>query len=224
MIPERLEKLRQLMAEHEIHYYIVPTNDYHLSEYVGDHFSARKYMSGFTGSAGVLLVGREMAGLWADGRYYIQAEHQLSGSTITLFRQGSVGVPQMEDYLKSVLKDGENIGFDGRVIPARMGADFESFVTEHHGKIVYDKDLVGQIWENRPALSGEAAFALDVKYAGETVQSKLARVRKAMDEAGAAIHVLTMLDDIAWLLNIRGNDVAYNPVGLSYGVITQTDV
>lgn len=224
MIPERLEKLRQLMAEHDIHYYIVPTNDYHLSEYVGDHFSARKYMSGFTGSAGVLLVGRDMAGLWADGRYYIQAERQLAGSTITLFRQGSDGVPQMEDYLKSVLKDGENIGFDGRVIPARMGADFESFVTGHHGKIIYDKDLVGQIWEDRPALSGEAAFALDVKYAGETVQSKLARVRKAMDEAGAAIHVLTMLDDIAWLLNIRGNDVACNPVVLSYAVLTQTDM
>lgn len=224
MIPERLEKLRQLMVENDIHYYIVPTNDYHLSEYVGAHFGARKYMSGFTGSAGVLLVGREMAGLWADGRYYIQAEHQLEGSTIELFRQGSEGVPLMEDYLKSVLKDGENIGFDGRVIPAKMGTDFEDFANRHNSRVVYDLDLVGEIWEDRPALSTEPAFALDVKYAGEAVDSKLSRVRAAMEKAGADMHVLTMLDDIAWLLNIRGNDIDCTPVVLSYTVITKTDV
>ena len=220
MITQRLEKLRGLMSEHHIHYYIIPTNDYHLSEYVGDYFCARKYMSGFTGSAGVLLVGRDTAGLWTDGRYYIQAERQLEGSTITLFRQGSEGVPLMEDYLKSVLKNGENIGFDGRVMPAQTGEELEDYVTARGGHVIYDMDLVGEIWEERPSLSNEKAYILEEKYAGESALSKLGRVRKAMAEKKADYHVLTSLDDIAWLLNIRGNDVPCNPVVLSYGVIS----
>ena len=224
MIQERLKKLRLKMQENNIQYYIVPTNDYHLSEYVGAHFSARKYMSGFTGSAGVLLVGMDMAGLWTDGRYYIQAARQLEGSTITLFKQGSEGVPSMEDYLKSILKDGENVGFDGRVMTAAMGSDLEAFAASHGGHVIYDKDLVGEIWENRPKLSGEPAFLLEEKYAGESVASKLGRVREAMKAKGAGCHVLTMLDDIAWLLNIRGNDVACNPVVLSYCAVTADGV
>lgn len=219
MIKERLQRLRQRMQENNIHYYIVPTNDYHLSEYVGAHFGARKYMSGFTGSAGVLLVGRDMAGLWTDGRYYIQAARQLEGSTITLFKQGSEGVPMMDAYLKSVLKEGENVGFDGRVMPAAMGCDLEAFVAANKGKIIYEMDLVGEIWEDRPALPCDPAFLLEEKYAGEAVSSKLSRVREAMAMAGANYHVLTMLDDIAWLLNIRGNDIACNPVILAYGVV-----
>lgn len=219
MIKERLQKLRQKMQENNIHYYIVPTNDYHLSEYVGAHFGARKYMSGFTGSAGILLVGMDMTGLWTDGRYYIQAARQLEGSTITLFKQGSEGVPMMDVYLKSVLKEGENVGFDGRVMPAAMGCDLEAFVAANKGKIIYEMDLVGEIWEDRPALPCDPAFLLEEKYAGEAVSSKLSRVREAMAMAGANYHVLTMLDDIAWLLNIRGNDIACNPVILAYGVV-----
>ncbi len=219
MIKERLQKLRQKMQENNIHYYIVPTNDYHLSEYVGAHFGARKYMSGFTGSAGILLVGMDMAGLWTDGRYYIQAARQLEGSTITLFKQGSEGVPMMDVYLKSVLKEGENVGFDGRVMSAAMGCDLEAFVAANKGKIIYEMDLVGEIWEDRPALPCDPAFLLEEKYAGEAVSSKLSRVREAMAMAGANYHVLTMLDDIAWLLNIRGNDIACNPVILAYGVV-----
>ena len=224
MIKERLAKLRSLMQENHIQYYIIPTNDYHLSEYVGEYFGARKYMSGFTGSAGVLLVGLEEAGLWTDGRYYIQAERQLEGSTITLFKQGSEGVPVMEDYLKSILKDGENVGFDGRVIPAKMGCGLEAFVNSRGGQVIYDKDLVGEIWEDRPELSMEPAFLLDEKYAGESAASKLARVREQMAQKGAHVHVLTSLDDIAWLLNIRGNDVACNPVVLSYAAVTADQV
>lgn len=224
MIKERLEKLRSRMRENNIHYYIIPTNDYHLSEYVGEYFGARKYMSGFTGSAGVLLVGLDQAGLWTDGRYYIQAERQLEGSTITLFKQGSEGVPSMEDYLKSILKDGENVGFDGRVIPAKMGCGLEAFVNSRGGQVIYDKDLVGEIWEDRPELSMEPAFLLDEKYAGESAASKLVRVREQMAQKGAHVHVLTSLDDIAWLLNIRGNDVACNPVVLSYAAVTADQV
>lgn len=224
MIRERLNQLRQKMKDNNIQYYIVPTNDFHLSEYVGEYFCSRKYMSGFTGSAGVLLVGMDMAGLWTDGRYYIQAGHQLEGSTITLFKQGSEGVPLMDAYLKSILKDGENIGFDGRVMPAGSGCDFESFVSKKGGKVVYDLDLVGEIWQDRPSLSMEPAFLLEDKYAGESVESKLKRVRMAMKEVHADYHVLTMLDDIAWLLNIRGNDIACNPVVLAYAVVALDQV
>ena len=219
MIKECLAKLRALMAQKEIAYYIVPTNDYHLSEYVGAHFGARKYMSGFTGSAGVLLVGMEEAGLWADGRYYIQAENQLKGSSITLFKQGTDGVPLMEDYLKSVLKDGENIGFDGRVLPAKTGIDLENYVLSKGGKVIYDFDLVGEIWEDRPALASAPAWVLEEKYTGESVASKLDRVRKVMADKSAAYHVLTMLDDVAYLYNMRGDDIPSNPVVLSYTVV-----
>ena len=219
MIKECLAKLRALMAQKEIAYYIVPTNDYHLSEYVGAHFGARKYMSGFTGSAGVLLVGMDEAGLWADGRYYIQAENQLKGSSITLFKQGTDGVPLMEDYLKSVLKDGENIGFDGRVLPAKTGIDLENYVLSKGGKVIYDFDLVGEIWEDRPALASAPAWVLEEKYTGESVASKLDRVRQVMANKGAAYHVLTMLDDVAYLYNMRGDDIPSNPIVLSYTVI-----
>lgn len=223
MIKERLSKLRNLMAQQGIAYYIVPTNDYHLSEYVGEHFGARKYMSGFTGSAGVLLVGMEEAGLWADGRYYIQAENQLKDSTIDLFKQGSEGVPSMEDYLKTILKDGENIGFDGRVLPAKTGIDLENYVLSKGGKVIYDFDLVGEIWEERPALASASAWVLEEKYTGESVASKLDRVRKVMADKGADFHVLAMLDDVAYLYNMRGDDIPCNPIVLSYTVVGKDD-
>lgn len=207
MIKERLAQLRQLMEKNQIQYYIIPTNDYHLSEYVGDYFRARKYMSGFTGSAGVLVVTPSDAGLWTDGRYYIQAERQLEGSTITLFRQGTEGVPTIEEWLEKNIQSGENIGFDGRVIPAASGILYEKIAGKQGGHVVYQQDLVDEIWTDRPQLSGEPAFALDVCYTGRSTADKLAAVREAMREKGADLHVLTSLDDIAWLLNIRGNDV-----------------
>lgn len=224
MIRERLEKLRQEMQENTIEYYIIPTGDYHLSEYDGEYFHAREYMSGFTGSAGTLVVGMKEAGLWTDGRYYIQAERQLKGSTITLYKQGSEGVPTVEEYLKSVLQKGENIGFDGKVMPAKMGCELESFVLEKGGNVLFDEDLVGKIWEDRPLLSQEPAFLLEEKYAGESVDSKLSFVRAVMKEKNADFYLLSMLDDISWLLNIRGNDVACTPVILAYAVVTEQSV
>lgn len=220
MIKERLAQLRQLMEKNQIQYYIIPTNDYHLSEYVGDYFRARKYMSGFTGSAGVLVVTPSDAGLWTDGRYYVQAERQLEGSTITLFRQGTEGVPTIEEWLEKNIQPGENIGFDGRVIPAASGILYEKIAGKQGGHVVYQQDLVDEIWTDRPQLSGEPAFALDVCYTGRSTADKLAAVREAMREKGADLHVLTSLDDIAWLLNIRGNDVECNPVILSYVAVT----
>lgn len=220
MIKERLAKLREYMSEKNIDAYIIPSSDNHQSEYVGDHFKCREFISGFTGSAGTVVVTMEEAGLWTDGRYFIQAEKELEGSTIKLFKMGEEGVPTTEEYLYEFLKDGKTLGFDGRVICAKEGINLEKKLAKKNIKIVYDYDLVGMIWNDRPALSTAKAFLLDVKYAGETFSSKLNRVRESMKEKNANVHVITTLDDIAWLLNIRGGDVKFNPVVLSYALIT----
>ena len=220
MIKERLAKLREYMSEKNIDAYIIPSSDNHQSEYVGDHFKCREFISGFTGSAGTVVVTMEEAGLWTDGRYFIQAEKELEGSTIKLFKMGEEGVPTTEEYLYESLKDGKILGFDGRVICAKEGINLEKKLAKKNIKIVYDYDLVGMIWNDRHDLSTAKAFLLDVKYAGETFSSKLNRVRESMKEKNANIHVITTLDDIAWLFNIRGGDVKFNPVVLSYALIT----
>ncbi|CEK30206.1 M24 family peptidase [[Clostridium] sordellii] len=220
MIKERLAKLREYMSEKNIDAYIIPSSDNHQSEYVGDHFKCREFISGFTGSAGTVVVTMEEAGLWTDGRYFIQAEKELEGSTIKLFKMGEEGVPTTEEYLYESLKEGKTLGFDGRVICAKEGINLEKKLSKKNIKIVYDYDLVGMIWNDRPALSTAKAFLLDVKYAGETFSSKLNRVRESMKEKNANVHVITTLDDIAWLFNIRGGDVKFNPVVLSYALIT----
>ncbi|CEP40692.1 aminopeptidase P family protein [Paraclostridium sordellii] len=220
MIKERLAKLREYMSEKNIDAYIIPSSDNHQSEYVGDHFKCREFISGFTGSAGTVVVTMEEAGLWTDGRYFIQAEKELEGSTIKLFKMGEEGVPTTEEYLYESLKEGKTLGFDGRVICAKEGINLEKKLAKKNIKIVYDYDLVGMIWNDRPDLSTAKAFLLDVKYAGETFSSKLNRVRESMKEKNTNVHVITTLDDIAWLFNIRGGDVKFNPVVLSYALIT----
>ncbi|CEK37921.1 aminopeptidase P family protein [Paraclostridium sordellii] len=220
MIKERLAKLREYMSEKNIDAYIIPSSDNHQSEYVGDHFKCREFISGFTGSAGTVVVTMEEAGLWTDGRYFIQAEKELEGSTIKLFKMGEEGVPTTEEYLYESLKEGKTLGFDGRVICAKEGINLEKKLAKKNIKIVYDYDLVGMIWNDRPDLSTAKAFLLDVKYAGETFSSKLNRLRESMKEKNANVHVITTLDDIAWLFNIRGGDVKFNPVVLSYALIT----
>lgn len=220
MIKERLEKLRDLMRQNQIDAYIIPTQDFHESEYVGEYFMSRKYISGFTGSAGTLIVTRDEAGLWTDGRYFIQAAKQLEGSTITLYKIGEEDVPSTFEFLKTKLKDKATIGFDGRVISTDYGLKLKDKLKEKDVSIVYDKDLVDLIWEDRPALPNEPAFLLDIEYSGKTCADKLEALRKIMKEKGATSHILTTLDDIAWLFNLRGRDIPYNPVVLAYSIIT----
>jgi len=220
MIKTRILHLRALMAENQIDAYIVPTSDFHESEYVGEYFKARKYMSGFTGSAGTLVVTKEEAGLWTDGRYFIQAARQLSDTGITLFKMGEEGVPTIEEFLKDKLPENGVLGFDGRIINAKFGKNLSQKLESKHITIKYEKDLVDLIWTDRPELSEEPAFLLDVKYSGKASSDKLLALRDEMKKKGATAHILTTLDDIAWLFNIRGNDIAYNPVVLSYAVIT----
>ncbi len=219
-----LEQLREKMRERGIDVYVVPTSDYHESEYVSEHFACRRYITGFTGSAGTAVVTMEKAGLWTDGRYFVQAAKQLEGSGVTLQKMGVEGVPTILEYLRQAMPEGGTLGFDGRVINELLGEEMEAAVAARHAKIAYGEDLVGMIWADRPALSREPVWILDEKYCGKSAAEKIADLRAAMREAGADVHVLTALDDIVWLLNIRGNDVPCNPVVLSYLSVTETEV
>lgn len=221
MIKERLNLLRSKMKERGLTAYIIPTADYHQSEYVGEYFMARHFMSGFTGSAGVLVVTLTKAGLWTDGRYHIQAAKQLQNSTIELYRQGDEGVVSIEDFLFEELSEGEALGFDGKVISASWGDKLQEKLQEKKIILSYEEDLVDLCWENRPQLPKEPVFILENQYAGECTQDKLSRIRKEMEKTNTSLHVITSLDDIAWVLNIRGNDVLHNPVVLSYLVIAR---
>lgn len=219
-IVERLAKLREEMAQKGIDFYIVPTADFHQTEYVGEHFKARTFITGFTGSAGTAIITTTEARLWVDGRYFIQAAAQLEGSTVELMKMGEPGVPKILEYLEQEFPEGGTLGFDGRVVSMKAGQDYEKIVNAKNGKIIYEYDLIDLIWEDRPALSTEPVFGLDVKYAGETVASKLARIREEMKKHGATAHVLTTLDDICWTFNFRGNDIEFFPLVLSYAIIT----
>ena len=223
MVTERIQALRAEMQKRNIDMYIVPTSDFHESEYVGDYFKARKYITGFTGSAGTAVITKDAAGLWADGRYFIQAEQQLAGSPITLYRMGEEGVPTVKEYVEQNLKEGGCLGFDGRVINAKDGEDYEKTAAGRQGTVYADEDLVGVIWEGRPELPKNPVFVLEGKYAGESTESKLKRLREKMAEKKAGIHILTSLYDIAWLFNIRGGDISHVPVVLSFAAITDQD-
>ena len=220
MIKQRIENIRDLMKEKNIYAYIVPSSDYHQSEYVGDYFKSREFMSGFTGSSGTLIISMDEAGLWTDGRYFIQAENELKDSGIKLFKMGEEGVPTIEEYLLEKLPKNSTLGFDGRVMSVKEGQSLANKLAFKGINIEYKYDLVNDIWEDRCSLPTEKAFLLDTEYSGESFSDKLSRIRAVMKEKKATTHILASLDDIAWLFNIRGRDVKSNPVVLSYAVIS----
>ena len=220
----KLEKLRSLMKENGIDYYVIPTDDFHASEYVGAYFETRSWLSGFTGSAGTLLVGQEFAGLWTDGRYFLQASLQLEGTGIDLMKMGVEGVPTLNQYLAVHLTEGMTLGFDGRCLSASFMEELQTSLKDTKIQVVYEKDLVGEIWEDRPALSKKPAWFLEDENCGASFTEKLAVVRDEMKKKGAEALLLTSLDDIAWLFNMRGDDIAYNPVVLSFCVIKEDEV
>lgn len=220
MIKQRIENIRDLMKEKNIYAYIVPSSDYHQSEYVGDYFKSREFMSGFTGSAGTLIISMDEAGLWTDGRYFIQAEQELKDSGIKLFKMGEDGVPTIEEYLLEKLPKNSTLGFDGRVMSVKEGQSLANKLAFKGINIEYKYDLVNDIWEDRCSLPTEKAFLLGTEYSGESFSDKLSRIRAVMKEKKATTHILASLDDIAWLFNIRGRDVKSNPVVLSYAVIS----
>lgn len=223
-VRERIAALREKMQDRKIDAYLVPTDDFHASEYVGEYFKCRKYITGFTGSAGTAVILQDMAGLWTDGRYFIQAAAQLEGTGVELFKMGEPGVLTVHEFLEEKLGDGMCLGFDGRTVNAKEAVELEKILGKKGAFLSVDYDLIGEVWEDRPALSCEPVMELDVKWAGESRADKCARIRKAMEKKGADAFVLTSLDDIAWLLNIRGGDVHCCPVVLSYLVMTKTEI
>ena len=219
---EKLQALREQMKNKEIYAYIVPTDDFHGSEYVGDFFKVREFLSGFTGSAGTLVVLEERAFLWTDGRYFLQAEEQLRESTIELMRSGQPGVPTIAEFLSKELPGGSRIGFDGRTISSHFVHQMEKKAREQGKTFLFqgDSDLVEPIWTERPAISKEPVWEVDVKSTGRTREEKMALVREKMQKEKADYLLLTALDEIAWLLNLRGNDIAYTPVFLAYMLLS----
>ena len=221
VIRDRLKALRTEMKAAGVDYYMIPTADFHNSEYVNDYFKVREYFSGFTGSSGTLLVWQESAGLWTDGRYFIQAERELDGTGVELFRIGNEGVPTITEFLQKNMGEGAVLGFDGRVISAQAGKEYEEKLADKKVSFVYDKDLSVGIWTDRPAFPAGKVTVLDEKIAGKTFEEKRGEVMKKLEKENADSFLLTRLDDLMWLFNIRGCDVECNPVALSYGYLSK---
>jgi len=219
-VTEKINALRTEMKRAGVDVYIIPTSDFHDSEYVSPYFEARKFFSGFTGSAGTLVVTASQAALFTDGRYFLQAENQLSGSGITLMKSGEPNVPTVKKYVGDSLPEGGAIGFDGRVVTASTGEGYAKIAAEKGGKVICNVDLADKVWTDRPALLHTEIFLLDEKYSGEAAAEKLRRVREKMAAEKAEVHIITALDDISWLFNIRATDVECCPVVLSFAAIT----
>lgn len=222
-IRERLTLLRKKMQDKGIDYYLIPTADYHNSEYVSDYFKVREYFSGFTGSNGSLLVWQEGAGLWTDGRYFIQAARELEDTDITLFKMGEEKVPTITAFLKEQMKEGAALGFDGKVVIAREGLRLEDTLKSKGVTLCITEDLSADIWTDRPAFPKGTVTILPEELTGMSVSAKLDALRKRMQEEGADGLFISKLDNIMWTLNIRGCDVECNPVAMSYLYLTQND-
>jgi len=219
----KLQELRTLMAQQDLDAYIIMDADAHISEYTAPYWHVRAWFSGFTGSSGTVIVTKDEAGLWTDGRYFIQAENELKGSEITLFKMGEPDVPSMSAYLKEKLTEGAKVGFDGRTVSSSFFDGLEKTLKDKNISFKYNIDLAGDLWTDRPVLPPDKAYLLDEKYARFSASEKLNQVREKMLEKKYDALIVTGLEDMAWLLNIRGTDVSHNPVVYCYGLITQHD-
>lgn len=220
MISQQMIALRNEMKKEDVQAFIIPTSDFHDTETVADYFAARKYFSGFTGSAGVLVVLEEKAALWTDGRYFIQAENELKDSGIDLMKQGQEGVPSIEEYIVSNLTKGQNVSFDGRTISYNDALKYQSAFEYAGLNLKVNLDLVSQVWTNRPEMPHAKTFYYDEKYSGRTISQKLDMVRKEMEKEHAHTYVITKIDEVAWLYNIRACDIENVPLPMSYAMVT----
>ncbi len=221
---DRLEALRREMKKREIDIYVVPTSDFHNSEYVGDYFKAREFLTGFTGSAGTAVVTSDKAGLWTDGRYFIQAAAEIRGSGFELYRMGMENVPTAMEFVEEELPKQGVIGFDGRVIQSAQAEELKKIADKKNGSLYVTEDLVDLIWEGRPAMSCTPMWILSEEWVGEPAAEKIGRIREKMKEAGADCHVVSCLYDIAWILNLRADDIENCPVFLSFLLVGSDDV
>ncbi|MFA8435505.1 MAG: aminopeptidase P family protein [Marinifilaceae bacterium] len=220
-IPERIAALRKLMEEKQLQAYIIPSTDPHMSEYVPSHWTAREWISGFTGSAGTVVVTQNTAGLWTDSRYFIQAETQLENSGIELYKLGLPETPAIQDWLLNNLSKDTSVGFDGACVSLILSRNLKSSLGDKNIHIVGDYDLVDQIWTNRPEIPDAPVFTHDLQYCGKSRTEKLSEIRSEMEKLEADYHFIGSLDDIAWTFNLRGQDVDYNPVVVAYAMINK---
>lgn len=218
-VNNRIKLLRMLMDEKNIDAYIIPSSDSHQSEYTQEHFKSREWISGFTGSAGTIVITKEKSMLWTDGRYFIQAEKELEGSEVELFKMGEKDVPTINKYLRENLKVGQTLGFDGKLFSYKETEKMKQVLFKKGVKINTNYDLVDSIWTDRPELPKGKVFIHDIKYSGVKVNKKLKCIRDIMSEKNADYYLVSSLDDIAWMFNIRGFDILYNPVVISYALI-----
>ena len=218
---KNINRLREVMSKNKINHYIIPSSDPHQSEYVAEYYTGRSYISGFTGSAGTLLVSEKTAKLWTDGRYFIQAANELKDSGIDLMKMRNPGVETLEEWIEKNIKSGEVLGFDGKVISANQYKNLLKISKKNNFEIDMRNDLLEEVWEDRPALPKEEIFIHDVKFAGKRASEKIREVQCEMAKLGAKNYIITSLDDIAWIFNIRGNDISFNPVALAYAIIRE---
>lgn len=216
-INKRIEKAREVMKKNKVDAYIVTSSDYHQSEYIDNYFKGREYLSGFTGSAGILVIFKDEACLWTDGRYHIQAENQLKGSEVKLFKQGNLGVPTYKEYIVSKLKENSKIGIDAKIL---LFSDINEILVNKKYKIV-DFDLLAEVWDKRKKLPDGKIFILENKYTGKPYKEKVKEIRATLKGKGADYNIVSSLDDIAWIYNFRGCDILHNPVALSFTIISQ---
>ena len=218
-VKERIEKLRGMMRRNALAAFIIPSTDPHMSEYVAPHWQAREWFSGFNGSAGTLVVTPDEAGLWTDSRYFLQAAEQLEGSGIDLYKDGLPDTPSIEVFLQTHLRPGEAAGIEGQVFATSSACALQSALKTRSIRLQSIACPFREIWTDRPPLPEGKAFVHPMEYAGRSCHEKLADIRQRMEEAGAEALLLSALDEIAWTLNIRGNDIHCNPVVVSYLLI-----
>ena len=219
-IHERIDSLRQTLAAQDLTAIIVPSADPHLSEYLPEYWQARLWLSGFTGSVGTLVVTAEFAGLWTDSRYWVHAAHQLEGTGITLEKLAP-GQPNHIDWLAQNLTEGDSVAVDGNVLSIAEQDRLLDAFDANDITLITERDVLTDIWNDRPALPSAQLYQHDAQFIDQPASSKLAAVRAGMAKAGASHHLLSSLDDIAWLTNLRGADVDYNPVFLAHMLISE---
>jgi Creatinase/Prolidase N-terminal domain. len=223
-IANRIEQLKGKMIDKGLDAYIIPSSDPHMSEYVAPRWEGRKWASGFTGSAGTLVITRTESGLWTDGRYHIQAENQLKGSGIHLFKSGLDGVADYPDWLADTLGKGSVVGVFGQLFSVSGIRRLEKKLAPKGISVNKEHDLLEGLWTDRPDIPLNPIYIHELVYAGKSTAEKAGQIRQEMDKKGVNFYLIPSLDDVAWLFNIRGNDVEYNPVALAYGLISKDNI
>lgn len=224
LVNEKIDEVRHFMKENRITSYMITLSDFHNSEYPCDYFKGIEYISGFTGSNGTLIINLDSSYLWTDGRYFTQCENEISGSEIKMMKMAVKGFPTIFEFIKNNLKENDVFGFDGRTVSFEDYSKFLKISEKNKFQIKMDLDLLEKVWKDRPLLPKEPSFLLEERFSGESFESKIKKIRDIMDEKNVDIHILSTIDDIAWLLNLRGDDIKYNPFVMAYAIILSDKV